>query len=423
MFGFLKEKLKTWFGKSEKEVAGEAKKEKKKTKKELNKINNEEKKLKARIKKDEKKEKQAKKKEIIVEKELEKTEEKLKHEENIEKAEKELEIVAKDEEKIEEIEKEIKQDEKEINIIKEEIKEDEGKKGGFFARLKSFFSYSITADNFEEIFSDLELLLLESNVALEVVEKIKSDLKSNLVGKEIKKEKLEEEIKTALSNSLREILINPENLAEKIKEHKQLNEGKEPYVILFFGINGAGKTTSIAKLAHLLGKNKISCVLAAGDTFRAASIEQLSIHAEKLGVKIIKSNYGADPASVGFDAIKYAKSNNVDAVLIDTAGRMHTKENLLHEMEKISRVTKPNLKIFVAEAVSGNDATEQAKAFNELIGIDGSILSKVDVDEKGGAIISIGHVTKKPILYIGTGQRYEDIELFNKEKFIGRLGL
>jgi fused signal recognition particle receptor len=421
MFGFLKEKLNSWFGKSKKEAAGEVKKAKKQAKKELEKAKKTEKKLNDKIKKEEKKEKQAKKKEERLEKELEKEEKLLEKETELEKAEKEIKIIARDEEKVEKLEKEIKKEEKEIESAEEEIKEEEAKKGGFFARLKSFFSYSITDNNFEEIFSELETLLLESNIALEVVEKIKKDLKESLVGKEIKKEKLEEEIKTALANSIKEMLAEPENLAEKIKEHRK--QSKEPYVILFFGINGAGKTTSIAKIAHLLQKNKISCVLAAGDTFRAASIEQLQIHADKLGVKIIKSDYGADPASVGFDAVKYARANSIDAVLIDTAGRMHTKENLLHEMEKISRVTKPNLKIFVAEAVAGNDATEQAKAFNEMIGIDGSILSKVDVDEKGGAIVSISYITKKPILYLGVGQNYDDIELFDKEKFIERLGL
>lgn len=421
MFGFLKEKLKSWFGKSEKEAAEAEKKEKNKTKKELAKIKKEEKKLKEKLKRELKAEKKAKKKEENLEKQIAKEEEKLKTEEKIELAEKEIEIIAKSEEKAEQIEEEIEEEEKEIEETKEELKKDEGKKQGFFSKLKSFFSYSITESNFEEIFSDLELLLLESNVALEAVEKIKSDLKKQLVGKEIKKEKLEEEIKNALSNSIMDMMIDPENLVDKIKTHKK-NSG-EPYVILFFGINGAGKTTGIAKIAKLLEKNKISCVLAAADTFRAAAIEQLAIHADRLGVKIIKGNYGADPASVGFEAIKYAKANNVGAVLIDTAGRMHTKENLLHEMEKISRVTKPNLKIFVAEAVSGNDATEQARAFNDLIGIDGSMLSKVDVDEKGGAILSISFITKKPIMYLGVGQNYEDIELFNKKKFIERLGL
>jgi fused signal recognition particle receptor len=164
-------------------------------------------------------------------------------------------------------------------------------------------------------------------------------------------------------------------------------------------------------------------VLAAADTFRAASIEQIAEHASKLGVPLIKHDYGADPAAVGFDAIKYAEKHNIDVVLIDTAGRMHTKTNLLAEMEKICRVTKPDLKIFVAESIAGNDATEQAKSFHEMIEIDGSILSKVDVDEKGGTIISVSHATRKPIFYLGTGQKYEDLELFDKQKYIENLGL
>lgn len=423
MFGFFKEKLKSWFGKS-KDQSSKEEKEAKEAEAAIKKIDKKEKKLEEKLKKEEKKEKQDVKKEKRLAKELEKDEKKLRQAEEPKEIEKEIEIVAEEEEKLTKIEEEVKAGEEEIEGVKEEIKGAEEKKLGFFARLRKVFSYSVTEGNFEEIFAELELLLLESNVALEVVEKIKADLKRDLVGKEIKKDKIEEEIKNALKNSIRGMLINPEDLVKKIKEHKEKEkDGKEPYVILFFGINGAGKTTSIAKIANLLNENKISCVLAASDTFRAASIEQLQIHADKLGVKMIKHNYGSDPSAVAFDAIKFAKSNSIDAVLIDTAGRMHTKTDLLREMEKICRVAKPNLKVFVAEAVAGNDATEQAKAFNDMIGIDGSILSKVDVDEKGGAIISVSHATKKPILYIGLGQKYSDLELFDKERFIERLGL
>ena len=219
--------------------------------------------------------------------------------------------------------------------IGEQAKKEAPKKLGFFERLKKVFSYTLTEERFEEIFADLEMLLLESNVALEVVEKIKSDLKQELVGKDIKKEKIEEEILNALKKAIENLLIEPEDIMKKIKNFRK--SSSDPFVILFFGINGAGKTTSIAKFAKLLEKNKLSCVLAAGDTFRAAAIEQLAIHADRLGVKIIKGEYNSDPASVGFDAIKYARANKLDVVLIDTAGRMHTKENLLHEMEKISR--------------------------------------------------------------------------------------
>jgi fused signal recognition particle receptor len=299
--------------------------------------------------------------------------------------------------------------------------EAEGKKKGFFERVKSSLSYKISEEDFNSLFEDLEMLLLENNVALEAVEDIKSILSKKLVGKEISKGELESEIRKELKNTLEEIMVEPEDPLDLIKIKKQ--EKSEPFVILFFGINGTGKTTSIAKIAHLLKSNNFSVVLAAADTFRAASIEQISIHADKLGVPLVKHDYGADPSAVGFDAIKYAQNHRIDAVLIDTAGRMHTKTNLISEMEKICRVTKPDLKVFVAESIAGNDATEQAKTFNEAIGIDGSILSKADVDEKGGTIISVSHATKKPIIYLGTGQNYEDIKLFDKEDFIKSLGL
>jgi len=164
-------------------------------------------------------------------------------------------------------------------------------------------------------------------------------------------------------------------------------------------------------------------VIAAGDTFRAASIEQLEKHAERLNIKMISHEYGADPAAVGFDAIKYAEKNNIDCVLIDTAGRMHTQKNLLREMEKIVNVCKPDKKIFVGESITGNDSVEQIKSFDETIGIDGIVLTKADIDEKGGTALSLGYITKKPILYLGTGQEYKDIEPFDKKKFIEKLGL
>lgn len=304
-----------------------------------------------------------------------------------------------------------------IKEITEELKEEkEEKKPSIFQRIKEKFSYKLSEQDFDEIFENLELSLLENNVALEATEAIKKQLKEELLGKEIKKENLEKEIKQALKNAIENILIEPDDLISLVKE-------KQPFVIVFFGINGSGKTTSVAKIANLLLKNKISCVLAASDTFRAASIEQLQEHASRLKVKLIKHDYGADPAAVAFDAIKHAKAHNIQVVLIDTAGRMHTKENLLSEMEKICRVTDPDLKIFVAESIAGNDAIQQAKNFDKAVGIDGSILTKADVDEKGGTAISISYATKKPILFLGTGQKYEDLELFNKGKFIKNLGL
>ncbi len=317
-----------------------------------------------------------------------------------------------------EIEEEIPQEEIDKEL-EEEIKQAKDK-SSVFKKIKSRFAYKIKEKEFEEIFDDLEMVLLENNVALEVVEDIKKILSERLIGKEMRQKELEEYIKQELKETLNEILIEPDNPLEAIKIKKSENE---PFVILFFGINGTGKTTSIAKFTNLLKKNNLSVVLAAADTFRAASIEQIQIHADKLKVPLIKHDYGADPSAVGFDAIKYAEKHKTDVVLIDTAGRMHTKTNLLAEMEKICRVTNPDLKIFVAESIAGNDATEQAKTFNEIIEIDGSILSKADIDEKGGTILSVSHATQKPIFYLGTGQNYEDLEIFNKQKYIKDLGL
>ena len=176
-------------------------------------------------------------------------------------------------------------------------------------------------------------------------------------------------------------------------------------------------------MADYLKRNKITSVLAAGDTFRAASIEQLKKHGEKLGVRVVAHDYGSDPAAVGFDAVAYAKKHNIDVVLIDTAGRMHTAKNLLKEMEKIVRVCKPDIKLFIGESITGNDAVEQVKSFDWAIGIDGMILSKADIDEKGGTALSLGYATKKPILFLGTGQEYKNLEPFKKEIFIEKLGL
>jgi len=306
---------------------------------------------------------------------------------------------------------------KKEKIEKKEITEHTEQKSGFFSKIKEKFSYKLTEKDFDKIFEELETILIENNVAIEAINFIKSELKGELINREIKKGEIEEKIKTCLADSIEKLFIEPFDLIEKIKQ------GKKPYVIVFFGINGSGKTTTIAKLTQFLKKNNISCVLAASDTFRAASIEQLEKHANNLEVKLIKQQYGADPAAVAFDAIAYAKSHGISAVLVDTAGRMHTQNNLMKEMEKIVRVAKPDLKIFIGEAITGNDAIEQAKAFNEAVGIDAIILSKADIDEKGGATISVSYITKKPILFLGVGQQYENLKPFNIKEIINNLGL
>ncbi|MBI2550230.1 signal recognition particle-docking protein FtsY [Candidatus Woesearchaeota archaeon] len=297
--------------------------------------------------------------------------------------------------------------------------------GGFFERITSAVTEAVTTTKisetrFEELFRDLEITLLENNVAVEAIDKIKADLKGSLVEKPLQRGKIEETIRKTLRGSVEDLFTSGYDLKEKVKE---IAAEKKPAKLMFVGINGSGKTTTIAKMAKMLQDSKLKVAIAASDTFRAAAIHQLQEHADKLGVKLIKHDYGADPAAVAFDAIKYAEAHGIDAVLIDTAGRLHSNVNLMAEMEKVARVAKPDMKIFVGEAITGNDCVEQARKFNEAIGIDGIILAKADVDEKGGAAISVSYVTKKPIFYLGTGQGYNDLAPFSAEAVVESLGL
>jgi fused signal recognition particle receptor len=369
-----------------------------------------------------------KKSEEVVEKPIEKTE--VKEKIIIKEEKKEEKTPESVDESIKEYHSEEKKEEREEKLKKideeEKAQVSKEKKQGFFSKLaKGFTSMKLTEESYDDFFNELELILIENNVAMEAIDSSRKKLKEKLIGKEVKKKEVEHIIKESLKESISELLIEPFDLIKKIEEYKKNQEKssekeKQPYVIVFFGINGSGKTTTIARLAFML-KKKFSVILAASDTFRAASIEQLEMHAKKLELEIVKSKYGADPASVAFDAIAHAKANDIDVVLIDTAGRMHNKADLLREMEKIVRVSKPDLKIFVAESTTGNDAVEQAKSFNESIGIDALILTKADVDERGGAMISASFVTGKPILFLGVGQEYKDLEIFNKKKILDKL--
>tara|TARA_B100000315_G_C14587573_1_gene593909 strand:- start:2665 stop:3822 length:1158 start_codon:yes stop_codon:yes gene_type:complete len=350
----------------------------------------------------------------------------LEEEKEIIKEEEKLEVEKPKESPIEqEVEEEVKEEEEKklekerIEKEKELEKVEQPEKKGFFSKLKEkVITTKISYEKFENLFSGLELTLMENNVAVEVIEKIKSDLTKNLVEQPIKRTKIEEMIRESLKNSIDDLFK-----VEEVSLLKKIKYEEKPFVIAFFGINGSGKTTTIAKIADLLKKNKISCVLAASDTFRAASIEQLQIHADKLGIKLIKHDYGSDPAAVAFDAVKHAKAKKIDVVLIDTAGRLHNQANLMEELKKLVKVAKPNLKLFVGESIAGNDCIEQAQKFNEIIGIDGIILTKADVDEKGGAAISVSYITKKPIIYLGMGQEYSDLKEFEPNVIIEGLGL
>jgi len=416
MFKFLKEKLKSAVSKISKSVEEEGKAEEKPLEQAEEK---EEKGFFAKLK-----EKFAGKEEkaIVEEKAVEKEKELVFKEEIRPKLEYKEEFESKIEHKKAEtpLKEGIKhQPTKKIEEGQKIIKEEPGKKGFFKSIKEKIITTKISEGQFDRLFWDLELALMENNVAVEVIEKIKGDLKLELVEKPITRTKVEQTIQETLKNSIENLFeISNIDLLHEIKNKKD-----KPYVIAFFGINGSGKTTSIAKLANMLKDKKISCVLAASDTFRAASIEQLQHHADRIGVKLIKHDYGADPSAVAFDAIKHAKAKNIDAVLIDTAGRMHSNINLIDELKKITRVTKPDLKIFVGESIAGNDCIDQAKTFNDAVGIDGIILAKADIDEKGGAAVSVSYVTKKPIMFFGVGQKYSDLEPFDKEKILKNIGL
>jgi fused signal recognition particle receptor len=261
------------------------------------------------------------------------------------------------------------------------------------------------------------LNLIENDVAVPVAYYITEELEKRLDGVEVKRlgdrKKL---VKDILHELLIEILTTKEeiNLLENIEQRRQM---KEPYTILFVGINGTGKTTSIAKVAQFLMKKGYSVVLAGSDTYRAGSIEQLEEHSKRLGVRMIKHKYGADPAAVAYDTISHAQSRGLNVVLIDTAGRIQTDRNLMRELTKIKRVVSPDLTILIVDALIGNDAVMQAEEFHKSVGIDGTILTKVDADVKGGASLSVAHVTGKPIIFIGVGQNYEDLEAFEPERF------
>jgi len=260
---------------------------------------------------------------------------------------------------------------------------------------------------------DLEIGLLESDVAYSVIESIKKDIKNELKNASIERGKIGEVVESVLKNAISHVLKSNE-----LDFKEFLDKNDKPIVIMFIGVNGSGKTLTIAKIATMLKKIGYSSVMAAGDTFRAGAIEQLSIHAEKVGVKIIKHGPGADPAAVAYDAIDHAKAKHKDVVLLDTAGRVQTNINLMDEMAKIKRVAKPDLIVFVGDALSGNDAVDQAKRFNEVVGIDGVILTKVDTDAKGGSALSVAYTIGKPLLFIGTGQGYEDQIPFDPEWMI-----
>jgi len=291
-------------------------------------------------------------------------------------------------------------------------------KSGLKGLINKVTTTELKAENLRPVLSEFKMNLVENDVAFPVAERTCAEMEKRLDGVQVKRL---EDRRQIVEKNLREVLLeimmtnDKMNLLEAVEDKRKLGE---PFVIVFVGINGTGKTTTIAKVARLLNKKDYSVVLACSDTYRAGSIEQLEEHAKRLGIRMIKHKYGADPAAVAYDTINHAKAHGTNVVLIDTAGRMQTNRNLMNELAKIKRVVNPDLTILTVDSLTGNDAVMQAEEFHKSVGIDATILTKVDADVKGGSALSVTYVTKKPIIFIGTGQRYDDLEEFNPEKFV-----
>ncbi|MDA4124776.1 MAG: signal recognition particle-docking protein FtsY [Thaumarchaeota archaeon] len=298
-----------------------------------------------------------------------------------------------------------------------------------FDRLKQAFSAvtsavrekELTEEQLDEVVFNFQLSLTESDVAQTVAEALTHEVQKSLAGTKVDRsadpsEVVGERLATVLDTAFAK--AGTVDLLANVREKKKTGE---PYVILFLGINGTGKTTTIAKVASLLKKNGITVVCAAGDTHRPGAIEQLTEHADRLSLKTVSQRYGADPAAVGRDGLLYAKAHHIDCLLIDTAGRMQTNQNLMEEMSKIVRVVKPDFRMFIADALTGNDAVSQAELFNQHVGFDGVVLTKADADVRGGAALSIVYSTGKPVIYLGVGQGYDDLDSFDTKKFLDSL--
>jgi fused signal recognition particle receptor len=291
-------------------------------------------------------------------------------------------------------------------------------KSGLKGLVTKVTTTELKAENLQPILADFKMNLAENDVAFPVADRICDELEKRLTGVQVKRL---EDRKKIVEENLRQVLLEvmlTNNKIDLLKQIEEKHKKSEPFVLLFVGINGTGKTTTIAKVAQFLRDKGYSVVLAGSDTYRAGSIEQLEEHARRLGMRIIKHKYGADPAAVAYDAISHAKAHGINVVLIDTAGRMQTNQNLMNELAKVKRVVAPDLTVLTVDSLIGNDAIMQAEEFHKCIGIDATTLTKVDADVKGGSALSVTYVTQKPILFIGVGQTYKDLEVFNPEKFV-----
>ncbi|MFD1642836.1 signal recognition particle-docking protein FtsY [Halohasta litorea] len=300
-----------------------------------------------------------------------------------------------------------------------DAEDDESDGPGTLKRVAAFATGKIIIEeeDLDDPLWELEMALLESDVEMSVAEEILETVREKMIGETRKQvDTTGELVELALHDALVDVIS-----VGQFDFEQRLAEADKPVTIVFTGVNGVGKTTSIAKLSEYLGERDYSSVLANGDTYRAGANEQLQKHAENVDRKIITHQQGGDPAAVIYDAVEYAEANDIDVVLGDTAGRLHTSDDLMSQLEKIHRVVDPDMTLFVDEAVAGQDAVMRAQEFNDAAEIDGTVLTKADADSSGGAAISISYVTGKPILFLGTGQGYDDIEPFVPEELVDQL--
>ncbi|MDT3437018.1 signal recognition particle-docking protein FtsY [Haloarcula sp. 1CSR25-25] len=295
--------------------------------------------------------------------------------------------------------------------------DDDGRGLAAKAKLMATGKTVIEEDDLQSHLDDLELALLSSDVEMSVANEILDGVKENLTGQTRRRLSSTGNL---VRDALRESLYDVINVGQ-FDFDERVRAADKPVTIVFTGVNGVGKTTSIAKLAQYFEDRGLSTVLANGDTYRAGANEQLEKHAENLDKKIITHEQGSDPTAVIYDAVEYAKANDIDVVLGDTAGRLHTSDDLMAQLEKIDRNIDPDMTLFVDEAVAGQDAVNRAREFDDAAEIDGAILTKADADPQGGAAISVAHVTGKPILFLGTGQDYGDLEPFDPEEIVDSL--
>ncbi|UTF54359.1 signal recognition particle-docking protein FtsY [Natronosalvus rutilus] len=290
---------------------------------------------------------------------------------------------------------------------------------GFGRKAKSLVrgKFVIEEDDLEGPLQELELALLSSDVEMGVVDEIVDNIREELVGET---RTFTTSTGAVVEEALKDAIYDVISVGQFDFDERIAIEDK-PVVIVFTGVNGVGKTTSIAKLDRYFEERGYSTVMANGDTYRAGANEQIAEHARARDTKLIAHDQGGDPAAVLYDAVEYAEANDVDVVLGDTAGRLHTNEGLMDQLEKIGRVVGPDMTLFVDEAVAGQDAVNRAREFNAAAEIDGTILTKADADSNGGAAISVAHVTGKPILFLGVGQGYEDLERFDPDEMVERL--